>query len=227
MSDILARGLDSLAASFFGCDDSVAAALVTRPEGIESLRRYIKEIETFNPALGLVGAKDQDELVVKHILDSLAPLSVLRRLLPSGVPIVADAGSGAGLPGIPLAICLPEINFALLERMGRRVGFLEHAAAVLHLTNVDVEQTEIERARQSRYDLVTFRAFRPLEPAMLKALFRLLAPNGVLAAYKAREEKIVEEMAPIASMVGNWEAIETPVPFLDEPRRLVVIRPPS
>jgi 16S rRNA (guanine527-N7)-methyltransferase len=204
----------------------VSAALVADPRVPELLRRYIAEIELFNPAYGLVGAKDRDELIVKHILDSLAPLSAIRNLLPPGIPIVADAGSGAGLPGIPLAICFPAVNFALLERMGRRTGFLENAVAVLGLANVDVEQTEIERGRAGRYDLVVFRAFRPLEPPMLKALFRRLRPNGVLAAYKAREEKIAEEMGAVAGLAGSWEAIDTPVPFLDEPRRLVVVHPP-
>lgn len=226
MPDILERGLSELASRFAVDGDNLAADAVADPRARALLGRYIEEIELFNPAYGLVGAKDRDELVVKHILDSLAPLSAIRSLLPPGVPIVADAGSGAGLPGIPLAICLPGANFALLERMGRRVGFLENTVAVLKLPNVDVEQTEVEKARAGRYDLVTFRAFRPLEAPMVKALFRLLAPGGALAAYKAREEKVAEEMASIENLVGGWEEIATPVPFLDEPRRLVAVRPP-
>lgn len=227
MADLLERGLSALASAFSAGGDPLSADLVSAPRALELLRRYVAEIELFNPAYGLVGAEDRDGIVVRHILDSLAPLSAIRRLLPSGVPIVADAGSGAGLPGIPLAICLPGVNFALLERMGRRAGFLNNAVAVLALTNADVEQTEVERGPAGRYDLVTFRAFRPLESAMLKALFRLLAPGGVLAAYKAREEKIAAEMSAIADLVGSWEETETPVPFLDEPRRLVVVRPPA
>ncbi|MFA6508064.1 MAG: 16S rRNA (guanine(527)-N(7))-methyltransferase RsmG [Treponemataceae bacterium] len=226
MATILERGLAELSASFAAKGDGVSADLVAAPRVLDLLCRYIAEIELFNPAYGLVGAKDRDELVVKHILDSIAPLSALRDLLPPGLPIVADAGSGAGLPGIPLAICMPDINFALLERMGRRVGFLNNVVAVLGLTNVDVEQTEVERGAAGRYDLVTFRAFRPLDPPMLKALFRLLSPRGVLAAYKAREEKVAEEMSAIESLVGSWEEVETPVPFLDEQRRLVSVRPP-
>lgn len=222
--DLLARGLDALAAA---ADDSAAARGLASPDVRASLARYVAQIELFNEALGLVGAKDRDELVVKHILDSLAPLAVLSALLPAGVPRVADAGSGAGLPGIPLAIALPGANFTLIERMGRRVGFLENSVAVLGLRNVDVEQAEVERASPGRFDLVTFRAFRPLEPPMLKALFRLLAPGGVLAAYKAREEKVAAEMEPLGALVGSWEEIGTPVPFLDEPRRLVVVRPPE
>jgi 16S rRNA (guanine527-N7)-methyltransferase len=142
----------------------------------------------------------------------------------STLPAIADAGSGAGLPGIPLAIVLNNHPFTLIERMGRRSGFLRNTIAVLGLENVEVEQSGVEQAKAGRFTLVTFRAFRPLEPAMIKALFRLLTPQGVLAAYKARNEKIQEEMTPIKGLVGSWEAIETPVPFLEEERRLVVIR---
>lgn len=222
MADTLERGLAALAAA-----DPACAALrdLPGPRVVGALRAYIAEIELFNPALGLVGAKDREELVVKHILDSLAPLGAIAKLLPPGVPRIADAGSGAGLPGIPLAIALPGADFTLIERMGRRVGFLSNATAVLGLKNISIEQAEVEKARSGLYDAVTFRAFRPLEAPMLKALFRLLAPGGFLAAYKAREEKVEAEMGAVGSLVGSWEAIETPVPFLDEPRRLVVVRP--
>ncbi|MEJ5190230.1 MAG: RsmG family class I SAM-dependent methyltransferase, partial [Breznakiellaceae bacterium] len=122
----------------------------------ELLLQYIDEIERFNPAYGLVGTADRKELVVKHILDSLAPLGILLNLLegegkkwrpeqplPASLaggkerspeaqehPIVpltlADVGSGGGLPGIPLAICCPHWQITLIERMGRRAGFLQN-----------------------------------------------------------------------------------------------------
>ncbi len=90
------------------------------------LERYIEEIELFNPAYGLVKVKDRRELIVKHILDSLAPIKIIRDLSKNSISLkIADVGSGAGLPGIPLAVCLPNAAFTLIERMGRRAGFLE------------------------------------------------------------------------------------------------------
>jgi 16S rRNA (guanine527-N7)-methyltransferase len=74
---------------------------------------------------------------------------------------------------------------------------------------------------------VVFRAFRPLDPAILKGLFRLLREGGVLAAYKGRREKIAAEMDAVRAMAGPWETLPCPVPFLEEERHLVVIRPPS
>jgi 16S rRNA (guanine527-N7)-methyltransferase len=203
-------------------DAQVDCLLKTRfDEVLRLLNLYIEEIELFNPAYGLVGVKDRRELVIKHILDSLSPLGIIFRLLKGGGP-AADLGSGAGLPGIPLAIALPDCSFTLIERMGRRAGFLRNTLAVLGLSNAAVEEGEMEKAAPGRFSLITFRAFHPLNPVILKGLFRLLLPGGVLAAYKGRQEKVEEEMAA-ARAEGNWESLPLDVPFLGEERRLVVI----
>jgi 16S rRNA (guanine527-N7)-methyltransferase len=193
------------------------------------LNNYIEEIELFNPAYGLVGAGGRRELVVKHILDSLAPLGLIRRLLEGAregaAPALADVGSGAGLPGIPLAIALPEHPVALIERKGRRAAFLRNTQAVLALPNITVEEGPMEQAPPGRFRVVTFRAFRPLDRRLLKGLFRLLDPRGVLAAYKGRPAAVEAELAPLAADAGAWEVLPVTVPFLEEERRLVVIRP--
>jgi 16S rRNA (guanine527-N7)-methyltransferase len=220
---ILAKGLGLL--NFTGPDKALLM-----------LCSYIEEIELFNPAYGLVKVRDRRELVIKHILDSLAPLGIIRGLLeatagsgraPMKLPAIADAGSGAGLPGIPLAICLPETRFTLIERMGRRVGFLRNCVAVLGLSNVTAEETETEKAAPGRFDIIVFRAFRPLEAPVLKGLYKLLIPGGVLAAYKGRAVAVREEMAAVEKVMpelrGRWEALPLDVPFLEEERRLVVI----
>jgi 16S rRNA (guanine527-N7)-methyltransferase len=193
-------------------------------EKLAKLCRYIEEIELFNPAYGLVGTNNTEELIIKHILDSLAPLGIIAETLNQfDNPLLADAGSGAGLPGIPLAICLDQ-PFTLIERMGRRAGFLRNTLAVLGLDNTEVEEKDVEKARPNRYSLITFRAFRPLDTAMLKTLFKLLVPGGVLAAYKGKAEKIDEEMSAIESLCGGWKSYQTAVPFLDEERHLVIIK---
>lgn len=216
MNDLLRRGLDEL---------SEQAPVLESPVVFELLVHYMNELELFNPALGLVGVADHNELIIKHILDSLAPLPYLFPLLGKPLSRIADVGTGAGLPGIPLAISLNAHNMSLLERMGRRVSFLRNTVSLLGLTNVDIEQTEAEKAAPGRFDVVCFRAFRPLEPDMLKTLFKLLAPGGCLAAWKARSEKIDEEMAAIENLCGSWEKKAVRVPFLEESRHLVLVRP--
>jgi len=194
---------------------------------ITLLQQYINEIETFNPAYGLVGANDTNELIIKHILDSLAPLGIISRLRASRCetsPAIADAGSGAGLPGIPLAIAMPDAGFTLIERMGRRAGFLLNTKAVLSLNNVNIEESELEKVTGSQFDLITFRAFAPLEPKLLKTLCKVCKPNGIIAAYKGRREKIEEETASLKNSNIDTEIIPYKTPFLDEQRHLLVLK---
>ena len=243
---ILEEGLRSLSQS-----DPGAADLLHRRTNVKDLLNiYIDEIERFNPAYGLVSVKDREELVIRHILDSLAPLGIIARLCAerhnthapdSGggnnahLFRVADAGSGAGLPGIPLAIVLREASFTLIERMGRRAGFLRGALAVLGLSNAAVREEDTEQmARQAsapeQFDLIVFRAFKALEGPALKALLGLLGPGGSLAAWKGRLDKITAEMTAAEKSgigIGDWKAIPLHVPFLNEERHLVTIRPPG
>jgi 16S rRNA (guanine527-N7)-methyltransferase len=224
---LLSDGVDVLCKS-----DEEIKNLITpcREIIITLLDRYIKEIELFNSAYGLVGASDTNELIIKHILDSLAPLGIIIKLLKSvsaeNTAQIADAGSGAGLPGIPLAIALPHCNFTLIERMGRRAGFLFNTKAVLSLSNINVEECELEKAGNGFFNLVTFRAFKPLEPKLIKTLFKKCAHGGIIAAYKGKREKIETEMSYLQKICENWEAIPYTTPFLEEERHLLVIKPP-
>jgi 16S rRNA (guanine527-N7)-methyltransferase len=185
---------------------------------LDLLIRYLAEIELYNETYGLVNAAGE-ELVVKHLLDSLAPLALLRALAPGAV---ADVGSGAGLPGIPLAIMMPDRPFSLIERSGKRVRFLEGAVAMLGLKNVEVLPLDTARAPAGAYSIVVFRAFTELDPQSYKILYRLLAPGGAIAAYKGRLAKVEEELARIPE--AGAETIPIAVPYLDEERHLVVIR---
>jgi 16S rRNA (guanine527-N7)-methyltransferase len=223
MDDTLAAGLEQLRK-----DGRVEALLAPRLDTIALLlERYIAEIELFNPAYGLVNVKNRRDLVVRHILDSLAALGVL--FGEDRTRRIADVGSGAGLPGIPLAITLPRASFTLIERTGRRAGFLRNTVAVLALPNAAVEEAEMEKAAPGRFDLVVFRAFRPLEPPILKGLLRLLAEGGVLAAWKGRRSAVEEELgrleaAGLLSSRGlRREILPVKVPFLEEERHLVLI----
>jgi 16S rRNA (guanine527-N7)-methyltransferase len=231
---LLSEGLEVLRQR----DEDIACLLADRLDTVTALLSgYIEEIERFNPIYGLVSVKGRRELVVKHILDSLGPVGHLVRLLGRDKPAVsrppadttaplsvADVGSGAGLPGIPLAISLPGVRFTLIERMGRRAGFLRNTLAVLGLANVTVEEYEMEKAMPGRFDMVVFRAFRPLEKPVLKGLLRLLKEGGSLGAYKGRREAIEAEMKPLAETAGRWEVLPCPVPFLEEERHLLVFR---
>lgn len=223
------------------------AALGLPAEGrlYDGLALYAEEIEAWNPAYGLVGASG-DELIVKHLLDSLSGLAELKRLAaviaegrrPSGdeaarggafslepPPLkLADLGTGAGLPGIPLALALPEVSVSLVERMGKRVRFLESEKARLGLSNATVVESEVERAEGS-FDLITFRAFRPFERKLFKSVFALCEKDGFVVAYKGKKDKAEAELPEIEGLYSSARIVPIAVPFLDEERCLVVLSP--
>lgn len=219
-SQILQQGLAALDFS----QDAISAI----QQGLEG---YIKELLLFNAAYDLVGSESPGQIAVNHILDSLAAWSLIKELALARQdgrqePVqVADIGSGGGLPGIPLAIALPQFQFVLVERMSKRCAFLENCAAVLGLKNVRVENIQAEQVPPQSFDVATFRAFRPLDKKMVKILLRTLRPDGVLAAYKARLENIEVEMEAISSIELEYTVRPLTVPFLeDHQRHLVLIR---
>jgi 16S rRNA (guanine527-N7)-methyltransferase len=227
INDLLAKGFLSLCQNDPAIENIIAPR---REEIIAILAGYIAEIMTHNPVLSLVGTNDPKELVIRHVLDSLAPLGIISR--KCNLSHIADVGSGAGLPGIPLAITLPDSEFTLIERKGRRSGFLRNTLALMGknnkiLSNISVEEQEMEKVKPRRFTMVTFRAFKPLEPRILKKLFRLCANGGVLAAYKGRRSKVETEMAELErqtpSQTIRWELIPCPVPMLDEERHILLI----
>lgn len=206
MSGVLTRGLEVL-------------GLAGRPGLGAGLATYQSEVEAWNQRLGLVSLKGADDLVIKHLLDSLAPWKLLEGL---GFTSMADLGSGAGFPGIPLALAFPKAQTMLVERMERRAGFLETALSALGRTDVEVLQRTFEEVKL-KFDLVTFRAFTPLEPKIVKKLLRLLNPGGHIAAYKGRREVVDAELAGMGALAIKTEVVPLVVPFLDEERHLVIL----
>jgi len=231
--ELLAKGLAALGFPSedgpFAAASPALAALPPRVRGIGSIiplvNRYVKELELFNAVFDLVGAETRSDLIVRHILDSLAPWKEIASALADmkDAPVLADAGSGAGFPGIPLAIVFPELRFTLIERMSKRCAFLENCTAILGLKNVTVLNSEVEKAPAGVYDLVAFRAFRPLDRQMVNTLLKLTVPGGMLAAYKAKKDKIDEEMNAIQTEVAGWTVLPLSVPFLDHEERHLVL----
>ena len=213
-----------------GIPDTAADSLAQKMEA------YIKEIALFNSAYNLTNTSDRDELVIRHIFDSLSAWPKLAELVAKCMTnersfVIADIGSGGGLPGIPLAAAFSlipefsEVRVELVERMEKRCSFLENCAAILGLKNVTVVNSEAERIQAESYNLITFRAFRPLDKKMAKTLLRIVKPQGYLCAYKAKLENIKEEMSAISTLVPDYEVQPLNVPGLeDSERNLVIIR---
>ncbi|NLL99833.1 MAG: 16S rRNA (guanine(527)-N(7))-methyltransferase RsmG [Treponema sp.] len=202
----------------------------------EILSRYIDELELFNSSYDLVGATTREEIEVRHILDSLSAWKSVFDLIEkcsvsfenSQKVHICDVGSGAGLPGIPLSvlfsILFPEkVKFTLIERMSRRCAFLENCIALLGLKNVTVLNSELERVEKNFTDIAVFRAFKPLDKKMIKNLLKIVKNDGFLAAYKAKFDKIAEEMSTISTIVPYYTVNNLFVPFLENTERNLVI----
>jgi 16S rRNA (guanine527-N7)-methyltransferase len=189
----------------------------------EKLDGFLRELEKWNPRFGLVKAGGE-ELVVKHVLDSLSAWRTVAEEARGGT--VLDVGSGAGFPGIPLAIALPSVSFTLLERSAKRAAFLSNCAVLLGLANVRVTPADLGFAAGS-YDVVTFRAVTSLD-RLLGELARAEVRFRVVLAYKGRAAKVQEEITALAA-AGAWrtEVRRVGVPFLDEERNIVVVRAAS
>lgn len=214
MSDLLQNGLKE-----FGFLDEEIPSLCQKMES------YIKELILFNSAYNLTNTSDHDELVTRHILDSLSAAQNIKKIAEKIGPDVkiADIGSGGGLPGIPLAAAFPQFNFFLVERMAKRCAFLENCAAILGLKNVTVWNKEAEKVPAESFDISVFRAFRPLDEKMIKTLLSLTKTGGFLAAYKAKSENIKIEMDAINKIVPEYNVEKLFVPGLEDSERNLVI----
>jgi 16S rRNA (guanine527-N7)-methyltransferase len=206
MSEALTAGLEEL-------------GIEHDPRRTELLLRYAAEIRRGNRRSNLVGVREGRDLVNRHLLDVLAGLPLIAGLARGGP--VADVGSGAGLPGIPLAAFLPEVTFTLIERSDRRAAFLETTVLILGLANVRVICADVQALSVS-YPLVTFRAFRPLGESL-----RLVAPrverDGHVVAYAGRREVIDEQLAHLPDGLRLAEVRPVSVPGLRAERHLVVV----
>lgn len=179
--------------------------------GRDKLLQYVALLEKWNRTFNLTAIREPREMVSHHLLDSLAVAPHLR--LPAGARL-ADVGSGAGLPGIPLAIANPDWAVTLNDSNTKKTAFLRQAAIELRLGNVSVHEGRVQDWHPAeRFAAVISRAFAELSE-FIDACRHLIAPDGVLAAMKGR--------APTAH--ANAQIIRLRVPLLEAERHLVLVR---
>ena len=188
-------------------------------EKVEQLVQYLQLLDKWNKAYNLSGIKEVQRMVAYHLLDSLAIVPHIDG------NIILDVGTGAGLPGIPLAIFFPEKRFLLLDSNGKKTRFLFQVKMELGLDNVEVFHNRLETFQsQEQIDIVLCRAYATLAKVvsqcghLMKADCRLLAMKGQFP-----EEEIVELPASFRFVKTN----ELNVPGVDGTRHLIEIVPVS
>lgn len=193
-------------------DRGLAQLALALPAGArERLLDYMALLVKWNRTYNLTAIRDPLSMVPHHLLDSLAVVPHLP--LAAGRARLADAGSGAGLPGIPLAIARPDWHVVLAEASQKKAAFLRQAVIELGLSNAEVHEGRVEAWRpQPLFDAVISRAFAALNDFMA-ACRHLLAPEGVLAAMTG---------AAPAQLDKGCKLIALRVPLLEAQRHLVL-----
>jgi 16S rRNA (guanine527-N7)-methyltransferase len=182
------------------------------------LLAYLALLDKWNRTYNLTAIRDSLRMVSHHLLDSLA---VLPRL-PQRAPLrLLDIGSGAGLPGIPLAMARPEWSVTLLDSNQKKCAFLRQAAAELFLHNVEVVSSRAETfAPAQGFDVVIARALTDLR-RLAETSGHLLAPGGWLVAMKGAYP--ADELARIPAPIQVVETAKLTVPGIEGDRHLVIM----
>lgn len=185
---------------------------------IDKARAFAQKLANDSDDLGLLGPRELDKLWSRHILNS----AVVSETVKAG-DLVADVGSGAGLPGIPMAIALPEANFVLIEPMERRSSWMLEVIEEMGLTNVEVRRARAEEVLDLKLDIVTARAVAALDK-LLRLTVHLLKPGGSLIALKgskAAEEIEVARKLQKKLGIASFEIQICGEKFLAEPTSVV------
>lgn len=188
---------------------------------IQALLGYLELIGKWTRVYNLTAVRDQADMLNQHLLDSLAIVGPLRRHTGGRPARLLDVGSGAGLPGVVIAICCPEIAVDCVDAVAKKAAFIRQAAAALGLPNLRGIHDRVERLVGS-YDVIVSRAFASLAD-FVRWSAAVLAPGGVWLAMKGRRpDGEIAELPPSAEL---FHVEQLSVPGLDAQRCLVWMRP--
>ncbi len=184
---------------------------------------YLQELKSWNRRINLTSIEDDREILVRHFLDSLAPVRFL-----AGVNSALDMGAGAGFPGIPLKIAIPDLQVILLDSVLKKVSFMRHIIRTLGLKGIEAlhgraEANELITRLSGSFDCVVSRAFAELAAFSALAL-PYLRPGGRLLAMKG--PAVRDELKAISEISGftRPEVFEVAIPFSKRVTSMVVLR---
>jgi len=197
-------------------DDLPALGIRPDNEQTAALVRFLHLLDKWNRVFNLTAIGDVEDMVALHVLDSLSALPFLQ-----GISIL-DVGTGAGLPGIPLALVQERRQFALLDSGGKKTRFVKHALGELGIENVTVVQSRVEDYEPAdAFDTVICRAFTSLGD-FARRCGALVASTGRLVAMKGRFPERELKEVPVEWQVLETTAVE--IPGLSAKRHIVVLQ---
>ena len=186
------------------------------PQQLEKLLQYLELLQRWNKAFNLTAIRDPLQMVRLHLLDSLAINPYIQ-----GLKSIIDVGTGPGLPGIPLAILNPEINFTLLDSNGKKTRFLFQAINELNLNNACEVNHRVEAYKANQlFDAVISRAFSSISD-MLNQCDHLVSDRGCFLAMKGKKPD--SELSQMTKAYKVAEVNEVNVPLINSERHLIKI----
>jgi 16S rRNA (guanine527-N7)-methyltransferase len=195
--------------------DAKSMAVELTEHDASRLQQLLDELERWNRTYNLTAITKREEMVTHHLLDSLAIQADLYGTT------VADVGTGAGFPGLPLAVLNPERRFTLIDSAGKKIRFVSHAAHALGLTNVEGLHARVESLKPEKpFDTIVTRAFAPL-PEMLEKVEPLCGPQSHVLAMKGKWPR--EEVAAIPPGWRVASSRDLLIPGLKEARCAIVL----
>jgi 16S rRNA (guanine527-N7)-methyltransferase len=184
---------------------------------VTQLQDYLALVQKWNRVYNLTAVREPQEMLTHHLLDSLAVVGPLRRQAAGRALRVLDVGSGAGLPGVVLAICCPEFQIDCVDTVAKKAAFVQQAAVTLKLTNLRGLHDRVERLAGA-YDVVCSRAFASLADFVAWSA-GALAEQGAWMAMKGKHP--AQEIASLPAGVAVFHVEPLSVPGLDADRCLV------
>lgn len=186
---------------------------------------YLEQLQRWNRTYNLTAVRDPEQMLIQHLFDSLAVVGPLNQVLykHTAPPVVVDVGSGAGLPGVVIAIMCPDTTVHCVDTVEKKATFIRYVGGVLRLPNLQAHHARIESLDPFEADIVTSRAFASLVDFATLA-GKHVGPAGQLLAMKGREpqEEIEELHQTTAWRVNQVDPLR--VPELDAQRCLVWLR---
>lgn len=176
----------------------------------------------WNRVHNLTALESPADILTHHLLDSLSVVPELARIGVGREQRILDVGAGGGLPGVPVAVALPESHVTMIDRVQKKTAFLQQVCLELKLSNVEVVHGRVEEFRAPPFDVIVSRAFAALA-AMVRMTSHLIAPTGSWIAMKGVYP--AEEISALPSTVELARAVKLRVPLLGAERHLVVLHP--
>ncbi len=197
---------------------------------LEQFEIYYQELVDWNQRMNLTAITDYEEVQIKHFLDSLTVTLALKQPIDSKSLRLIDVGTGAGIPGIPLKILLPDIKLALLEATAKKVAFLHHVKQKLELDDVEIivdraEEVAHDTQYRERFDVVLSRAVAPL-PTLVELTLPFCTVGGsFIAQKKGAINREISQAARAISLLGGSlrEVKRIDLPEFTDERQLIII----